>query len=151
MNNLVYDASTSNRYATFFYAEYNPGNHQLLFVNAGHNPPVIVRRSNADYEVFRLDASGPPVGLLPRSPYEQEAFVLRSGDLLVLFTDGISESMNSDDEEWGEERLIELAKTCTGIPAIEAVNCIVTAAQRFAAGAPQHDDMTVVILRVIAS
>ena len=82
---------------------------------------------------------------------EQGSFALQSGDLLVLFTDGISESMNSDDEEWGEERLIELAKTCTGMPAIEAMNCIVTAAQRFAAGAPQHDDMTVVVLRVIAS
>lgn len=151
VNNLVYQASTANRYATFFYAEYNPGNRQLSFVNAGHNPPVIVRRSNRGYEVFRLDASGLPIGLLPKSSYEQGAFALESGDLLVLFTDGISESMNSDDEEWGEERLIELAKTCTGMPAIEAMNCIVTAAQSFAAGAPQHDDMTVVVLRVIAS
>ena len=151
VNNLVYDASTSNRYATFFYAEYNPGNRQLLFVNAGHNPPVIVRRSNLGDEVLRLNPSRPPVGLLPKSSYEQGSFALQSGDLLVLFTDGISESMNSDDEEWGEERLIELAKTCTGMPAIEAMNCIVTAAQRFAAGAPQHDDMTVVVLRVIAS
>jgi phosphoserine phosphatase RsbU/P len=120
-------------------------------VNAGHNPPVIVRRSNHGYEVFRLGASGPPVGLLPKSRYEQESFALQPADLLVLFTDGISESMNSDDEEWGEERLIELAKTCTGMPAIEAMNCIVAAAQSFATGAPQHDDMTEVVLRVIAS
>ncbi len=151
VNKLVYQASTANRYATFFYAEYNPGNRQLSFVNAGHNPPVIVRRSNRGYEVFRLDASGPPIGLLPKSSYEQGSFALESGDLLLLFTDGISESMNCDDEEWGEERLIDLVKTCTGMPSIEAVNCIVTAAQSFAAGAPQHDDMTVVALRVIAS
>lgn len=151
VNNLVYHASTANRYATFFYGEYNSGNRRLSFVNAGHNPPVILRRSNAGYEVFRLDASGPPVGLFPKSSYEQRSFALEAGDLLVLFTDGISESMNRADEEWGEERLIDVAKSCTGMPAIEAINLILMAAQRFAAGAPQHDDMTVVALRVAAN
>jgi sigma-B regulation protein RsbU (phosphoserine phosphatase) len=150
VNNLVYQASTANRYATFFYAEYNPANRQLSFVNAGHNPPVIVRRSNPGHEVFRLDAGGPPVGLLPKSSYEEGSFAFEPGDLLVLFTDGISESMNGDDEEWGEERLIDLAKSCTGMPAMKAMNCILTAAQTFAAGAPQHDDMTMVVLRVVA-
>lgn len=68
----------------------------------------------------------------------------------MLFTDGISESMNSSDEEWGEERLIDLAKTCDVLTASEAMNGIMTGAQTFAAGAPQHDDMTVVALRVLA-
>jgi phosphoserine phosphatase RsbU/P len=148
VNHLVYGASTANRYATFFYAEYNPANRQLSYVNAGHNSPVIVRGSNPGVEVFRLEASGPPVGLLPNSSYEQGSFALETGDLLVLFTDGISESMNSEDEEWGEERLIDLAKTCVDAPAIDAMNRILAAAESFAAGAPQHDDMTVVVLRV---
>ncbi len=149
VNNLVYGASSSNRYATFFYAEYNPVNRQLSFVNAGHNQPVILRRSNPGCQVFRLEASGPPVGLLQNSCYEQGSFTLEPGDLLVLFTDGISESMNSEDEEWGEERLIDLAKTCVDVPAIEAMNRIMAAAETFAAGAPQHDDMTVVVLHVV--
>jgi sigma-B regulation protein RsbU (phosphoserine phosphatase) len=68
----------------------------------------------------------------------------------VLFTDGVSESMNNDNEEWGEERLIDLAKTCDGLPAAEAMNRMMAAAQTFAAGAPQYDDMTVVVLRVLA-
>jgi phosphoserine phosphatase RsbU/P len=67
---------------------------------------------------------------------------------VVLFTDGVSESMNARDEEWGEERLIELAKTCHGLPPPEAVRRILAAAQTFAGGAPQHDDMTLVVLRV---
>ncbi len=181
VNNLVYGASSVNRYATFFYAEYDPRKRQLSYVNAGHNPPVILRRSieeppgnalrcglassaellesveqpqlgspsNPGCQLFRLQAGGPPVGLLPGSSYEQSSFSLSPQDLIVLFTDGISESMNRGDEEWGEERLIDLAKTCDGLPAVEAMNRIMAAAQTFAAGAPQHDDMTVVVLRAL--
>ncbi len=67
----------------------------------------------------------------------------------MLFTDGISESMNARDEEWGEERLIEFAKTCHGLPAFEAMTRIIAAAEAFAAGASQHDDMTLVVLRIL--
>lgn len=149
VNKLVYGASSSNRYATFFYAEYDPQNRQLSFVNAGHNAPVILRRSSRGCETFRLETGGPPVGLLPQPTYEQGGFVLEPGDFVVLFTDGIPESMNSSDEEWGEELLIDLANTCDALSATETINRIVTAAQTFAAGAPQHDDMTVVVLRVL--
>jgi phosphoserine phosphatase RsbU/P len=149
VSNLVYGASSVNRYATFFYAEYEPRSRRLMYVNAGHNPPFVVRQSGSGCQVYRLEAGGPPVGLLPRSSYEQGSVPLEPGDLLVLFTDGVSESMNNDDEEWGEERLIELAKTCDGLPAVEAMNIIMAAAQTFAGGAPQYDDMTVVVLRVL--
>lgn len=118
-------------------------------MNAGHNPPFIVRQSNNGGPVYRLEPGGPPVGLLPGSSYEQGSFPLEPGDLVVLFTDGISESMNSGNEEWGEERLVDLAKTCADLSALEAMNRIMAAAQTFAAGAPQYDDMTVVILRVL--
>jgi sigma-B regulation protein RsbU (phosphoserine phosphatase) len=67
---------------------------------------------------------------------------------VVLFTDGVSESMNVRDEEWGEESLIELAKTCHGLPPLDVMKRLLAAAQAFAAGAPQHDDMTLVVLRV---
>jgi sigma-B regulation protein RsbU (phosphoserine phosphatase) len=66
----------------------------------------------------------------------------------VLFTDGVSESMNIRDEEWGEERLIELAMSCHALPPQEGMRRILAAAQAFAGGAPQHDDMTLVVLRV---
>jgi sigma-B regulation protein RsbU (phosphoserine phosphatase) len=148
VNSLVYQASSSNRYATLFYAEYDPQSGQLCYVNAGHNPPLILRKSAAGCQVFRLETGGTVVGLLPEC-YKQDVFPLVPGDLAVLFTDGISESMNHRDEEWGEERLIELAKTCHGLPALEVMTRILAAAEAFAAGAPQHDDMTLVALRVL--
>jgi len=148
VNSLVLDASSASRYATLFYAEYDPRSRQLCYVNAGHNPPVILRKSEAGFTVFRLENGGPVVGLL-REHYEQQSFVLEPGDLIVLFTDGISESMNARDQEWGEERLIKFSKTCFGLPALEVTDRIMAAAEAFAAGASQHDDMTLVVLRIL--
>ena len=150
VNKLVYMASSANHYATAFYAEYDPRRCQLSYVNAGHNPPAILRKSAATCQVFRLGTGGPVIGLLQQSSYEQASFPVKPGDLIVLFTDGVSESMNAHNEEWGEERLIEFARTCHGAPTFEVMNRILSAAEAFAAGAPQHDDMTLVVLRVLA-
>ena len=148
VNDLVYGASPANRYATLFYGEYDPPSRQLSYVNAGHNPPVIVRKSLAAYQVFRLETGGPVIGLIQQC-YQQESFPLESGDLVMLFTDGVSEAMNARNEEWGEDRLIESAKSCYGLSAVEAMTRILTAAQAFAAGAAQYDDMTLVVLRIL--
>jgi sigma-B regulation protein RsbU (phosphoserine phosphatase) len=151
VNTLVYEASSASHFATFFYAQYDPRDRQLSYVNAGHNPPVVVRKSAAACQVFRLQAGGPVIGLLPNGCYQQGSFPLEPGDLIVLFTDGVSESMNARNEEWGEDRLIELAKTCLGLFASETMTRIMAAAEAFTAGAPQHDDMTLVVLRVLTS
>ena len=103
--------------------------------------------SDGAFQVFRLETGGPVIGLL-RHSYERGVFSHEPGDLLVLFTDGVSESMNARYEEWGEERMIEFAKTCYGLPSAEGLSRILSAAQAFAAGASQHDDMTLVILRI---
>ncbi|HTS30309.1 MAG TPA: PP2C family protein-serine/threonine phosphatase [Bryobacteraceae bacterium] len=147
VNRLVYQASTANRYATLFYAEYDPATRDLTYVNAGHNPPIVLRNGDGGFQVLRLEIGGSVIGLLPQR-YQRGVFSQEPGDLVVLFTDGVSESMNARDEEWGEERLIELAKTCHGLPAKEGLRRILAAAQAFAAGAPQHDDMTLVVLNV---
>jgi phosphoserine phosphatase RsbU/P len=148
VNSLVYEASSADRYATLFYGEYDPRSRQLSYVNAGHNPPVILRKSDATSQVFRLETGGPVIGLL-RQCYQQDSFPLEPGDLVLLFTDGVPESMNARDEEWGEDRLIEFAKTCHGLPAFEAMSRTLAAAEAFATGASQHDDMTLVVLRVL--
>jgi phosphoserine phosphatase RsbU/P len=147
VSNLVYQASSANRYATLFYGQFDPVSRCLSYVNAGHNPPVVIRSQGGSFHTYRLETGGPVIGLL-RHSYERGAFTLEPGDLLVLFTDGVSESMNARFEEWGEESLIELAKTCHGLAAAEGLTRILSAAQAFAAGAPQHDDMTLVVLRV---
>jgi phosphoserine phosphatase RsbU/P len=148
VNSLLYEASSASHYATLFYAEYDPRSRQLSYVNAGHNPPVILRKSTATFHVLRLETGGPVVGILPQC-YQQESFLVEPGDQLMLFTDGVSESMDPREEEWGEDSLIEFAKTCHGLPAFDAMTRIMDAAEAFAAGASQHDDMTLVVLRVL--
>jgi phosphoserine phosphatase RsbU/P len=146
VNRLVYEASASNRYATFFYAQYNPATRQLTYVNAGHNAPLLFHSVNGEWRVSRLDAGGTVVGLLASFPYEQAAVTIAPGDIFVAFTDGISEAMNSADEEWGENNLIATIETCAGINPSEMITHIMQAADAFVAGAKQHDDMTLVIL-----
>ncbi|HWC76826.1 MAG TPA: SpoIIE family protein phosphatase, partial [Blastocatellia bacterium] len=88
VNRLVYDASSENRYATFFYSQYNPSSRELTYVNAGHNPPLILRKTGNEWEVIRLEVGGAVVGLLRDFPYSQGTVKLEPGDLIVAFTDG---------------------------------------------------------------
>jgi len=147
VNNLIFQASSASRYATLFYGQYDPATRTLCYVNAGHNPPVVLRSRGSEWQILRLETGGPVIGLLSQR-YQRGVFSHEPGDLVVLFTDGVSESMNSRLEEWGEERLVELAKTCYALPVLEGVRRILTAAEAFAAGASQYDDMTAVILRI---
>ncbi len=152
VNALVYEASASNRYATFFFAEFDPYDRKLTYVNAGHNAPALLRRDGSGagvVEVVRLEAGGPVIGLIEDCGYAQSTLTLRPGDILLAFTDGISEAMNYDDEEWGEERLIEELKHCPEMPASAIVQCLMESADKFAGGAPQHDDMTLLIMKVM--
>ncbi|MHB8303004.1 MAG: PP2C family protein-serine/threonine phosphatase [Acidobacteriaceae bacterium] len=154
INRLVHDSSTPSRYATFFFGEYDPVSHLLRYVNAGHNPPVVARPlahapsagRRTDFEILRLDVGGTVVGLLDNPEYEVGSIVLRPSDVLVAFTDGISEAMNAAEEEWGEERMIEAICACGGLPATAVVDRIFSAADAFTRGAPQHDDMTLAVL-----
>ena len=144
VNRLVYEASASNRYATFFFASYDPATRKLECVNAGHNPPVVLRGQ----ETIRLEADGPVVGLLPFAPYTEQTMTLEPGDLLILYTDGISEAMTRDDEEWGEERMIAAARASIHKSANDVLDDLFVAADAFTAGAPQHDDMTLLLLKL---
>ncbi|MGD9563398.1 MAG: SpoIIE family protein phosphatase [Pyrinomonadaceae bacterium] len=151
VNTLVYEASTTNRYATFFYTQYDTKTRKLSYVNAGHNPPFLLRPNGDGVEVIRLETGGPVVGMLPSmlATYEQGEAELMKGDLLVGFTDGISESMNPAEEEWGEESMLEDLKGMMGLASEEVLHRIVAAADRFADGAKQHDDMTMVVVRCV--
>ncbi len=148
INTLVYEASTSNRYATFFYAQLNLKSRKLIYVNAGHNPPFVIRKSG---EVLKLEEGGAVVGMLPTMfiNYNQGEIQLEAGDLLVGFTDGISEAMNPAEEEWGEDAMLEQLKIVYDKPSEEILTHIVACADKFADGAKQHDDMTMIIVKLI--
>lgn len=148
MNRLLYEATAPNRYATFFYAQYDPPTRKLTWVNAGHNAPFLF----CGAEIRRLDEGGPVIGLLPDVEYTQASVTLKPGDLLVAFTDGISEAMNADNEEWNEKRLSEaIAAWDRTLPIPELLGHLLGCADQHAKGAPQHDDMTIVAVRALCS
>lgn len=149
LNNLVYDSSTANRYATFFYGEYDAASRVLTYVNGGHNAPMLFRQSGAGKEVARLDTGGPVIGLMEDCVYSQGTVTLEPGDVLVAYTDGISEAMNAADEEFGEDRLQDAVRPNRTAPARDVIDRLMRAADTFVAGAPQHDDMTVIVVRVV--
>ena len=147
VNRLVYEASSANRYATFFYGQYNPASRQLAYVNAGHNPPMLFHRAAGEWQLSRLETGGTVVGLLEKFPYQQGSVTIAPGDLFIAFTDGMSEAMNAADEEWGEERMIATIRSCAGLSPAETIARLMQAADAFVAGAKQHDDMTLVVVQ----
>jgi sigma-B regulation protein RsbU (phosphoserine phosphatase) len=165
LNRIIYDSSTSNRFVTFFFGEYDPATRTLGYVNAGHNAPVVLRPSSpglnghavrqpagepaAPCMVQRLETGGPVVGIFKEVLYEQGCIQLQPYDALIAFTDGISEAMTADYEEWGEERLIAEARRSTHCSAQDIVTAVVASADRFTAGAAQNDDLSLVVLKVL--
>jgi serine phosphatase RsbU (regulator of sigma subunit)/dihydrofolate reductase len=148
INRLLYDASDTNRYATLFYAELDCASRTLHYVNGGHNSPAVLRKEEGAWRVLRLSDGGPVIGLLAGAVYKQQMLHLLPGDILLAFTDGISEAMNAAEEEWGEDRMIAEAQAHADLNAAEMLQRLFRAADAFAAGMPQHDDMTLVVLRI---
>jgi sigma-B regulation protein RsbU (phosphoserine phosphatase) len=88
--------------------------------------------------------------MLPGSSYEEQSFELRAGDILALYSDGVSEAYNKDEEEWGEARLLDHLATVAAEPAQQIVHSVFEAIDRFADGTPQHDDITLLVLKPTA-
>jgi sigma-B regulation protein RsbU (phosphoserine phosphatase) len=149
LNKLVFESSDANRYATFFYGELDLASRTLTYVNAGHNPPMLFRHADGGREALRLDTGGPVIGLMEECSYRQACVTLAVGDVLVAYTDGISEAMNAADEEWGEDRLMDAVRPNRAEAARTLIDRLMVSADAFVAGAPQHDDMTLLIVRAI--
>jgi serine phosphatase RsbU (regulator of sigma subunit)/ABC-type antimicrobial peptide transport system permease subunit len=145
MNRFVHQATRSRGYATFFYAVIDPESLQLHYVNAGHNPPYVVR---ANGEIEELTAGGAVIGLFPALQYESGSTQLRKGDLVFAFTDGVSEAMSPSEEEFGEERIKDLLRESSDLTA-DALSLRVQSALRdWMQDAPQHDDLTFCALKI---
>lgn len=97
---------------------------------------------------MRLTACGPVIGLLTDTSYEQQKVVLEPGDILLTYTDGISEAMSIDEEEWGEERLEQTVRRGDGRSADELIKRVFEEVDQFTVGAPQFDDMTLLLMRL---
>jgi len=142
LNRLVYESTPANRFATFFYGLYEPCGGGFRYATAGHNPVLLLR---AGGEVEWLKARGVGLGLTRRAEFEERRAELSPGDTLVLYTDGVTEALSEQGVEFGEERLVEAVRS--GGTASEVLDRILSRLEAFTAGAPQHDDITLIVAR----
>jgi len=148
VNRLVYESSPTHFFASLFYAEYEPATRMLKYVNAGHNPPIVLRPRDVQPQMFRLRAGGMPVGISPDSQFLTTTFQLEINDLVVAYTDGITEVENRDGELWGERGLKKLLASCSHRSPDQIIKCILDEVSTFADHLPQRDDMTLVVMQV---
>jgi sigma-B regulation protein RsbU (phosphoserine phosphatase) len=200
MNRLLYSSTTEAAYATFFYAQFDEETRRLSYVNAGHNPPFLMRTGGGEQEaaearvilrcrreaealaprletcaglavlevpavadvatmppvaaggqaelVRMLTSGGPVIGVFSDCVYEQETIQLRAGDVLVAYTDGVTEALNQEGEEFGECRLERVLAQSAHLSADEIREGVVERVRQFCGAAPQHDDLTFVVLKV---
>lgn len=133
------------RFTTAFLAEYDSDNCTLTYVNAGHNPPVLLRGQ----EVQHLVEGGVPLGILHDAKFESGRVQLHHGDLLAIFTDGVVEAENVRGEEFSEERLIQVLRAGSNGDAKQAIGYVMANIESFVATAPQHDDITCMVVRCV--
>ena len=145
MNNYACgNSQNGRRFTTTFIAEYDPATRGLTYVNAEHNPPILRRQSGT---IERLQAGGIPLGIRPGAGYQAGAVTLQCGDWLVIFTDGVTEAENARAEEYGEARLLTVLNFNLAAPPQALLNAILVDIDRFAGNAPQHDDITLMLLK----
>jgi sigma-B regulation protein RsbU (phosphoserine phosphatase) len=132
------------RFTTAFLAELNPATGNIVYVNAGHNAPILRRSSGI---VERLETGGIPLGILPQSVHETGTTRLDSGDWLIVFTDGMVEAVNTRGEEYEEPRLIRLIDGATSATPPELLRRLLADLDEFVGNTPQHDDVTCLLLK----
>jgi serine phosphatase RsbU (regulator of sigma subunit) len=144
-NGVIYDNSPQQFYATFFLTDVNTTTGKMRYVNAGHIPPILYKK--ASDSVVRLEEGGTVLGLFDIAPFTEGESELSSGDILVVFTDGISEAWGADEEEYGEERLAELVRDNASLSAAELETLIQKEVDTYTGGAPPTDDKTIIVVK----
>lgn len=146
-NRLISEDARSGMFITVFYGILNTASRSFTYVNGGHNPPLLV---HGDGTASWLDqAKGIALGVVPDVSIEPVTFGLSPGDLLVLYTDGVTEAFNEKDEYFGEERLMEVVVRNRALSAGDLLTALLAEIRQFAGPAPQSDDITIIVLRVL--
>jgi sigma-B regulation protein RsbU (phosphoserine phosphatase) len=147
MNNYACGISQSGRrFTTTFIAEYDCGSRRLSYVNAGHNSPMLRKRNGS---IERLTEGGLPLGIVQEAQYASGAAAIETGDWLAIFTDGVTEAENAAAQEYGEGRLMQALSAYSAAAPQVALNAIMMDLDHFVAGAPQHDDITLMLLKAV--
>lgn len=144
LNDYFVANTPANKLVTLFFGDFQPESGRLRYVNAGHNAPFLIRK---DGRFERLDATSTVIGISPGLAFEARETYLQSGDRLVLYTDGITEAFNPAEEEYGEQRLVELVLARRSAPQEELIAEIVRSVVEFCGSTRPGDDITVMILQ----
>ncbi|MDO8873408.1 MAG: SpoIIE family protein phosphatase [Methanoregula sp.] len=145
-NTIIAADSRAGMFVTLFYGILEVDSHTLTYVNAGHNPPIICHAE--DELLTELTATGIAIGALSDAEYTKETAALNAGDIVVLYTDGITEAENAQQDMFGEERLHEVIRAFRKLPAQEIIAAILKSVQSFCGNYPQSDDITLMVIRV---
>jgi sigma-B regulation protein RsbU (phosphoserine phosphatase) len=154
MNEFVHRSTPASKYATFFYAQLDEPGRRLRYVNAGHNPPYLFRAGResiaggASTDIEQLSVGGTVVGMFPEMGYEEATVELCPGDVLLVFTDGVPEAHNPENEEFGDERLQQLLRQTAHLPADEISARISAEMKTWIRDAEQYDDLTFIVMKV---
>lgn len=144
INDLLYSSTPGNKYATAVLLATDPDTGDSHYVSAGHAEAVVIARCGA---VRRFGATGLALGLFPGASYDEQRFVVEPGDVVALYSDGISEAQNGAGEEYGAERLIESLRRHAPSGASQILQGAIADLDAFVGGAPQHDDITLLVVK----
>ncbi|MBM3748491.1 MAG: FHA domain-containing protein [Acidobacteria bacterium] len=144
LNRTLVTTCPENRFVTLFCALLDPPSGELVYSNAGHNPPLLARASG---EIIPLQEGGPVLGIMPALSFQEHRVSFEPGDALLLYSDGVTEAANAEGEEFGEERLAELLAASRESGAERIVDAVHDAVEQWLAGQPPADDITVVAAR----
>lgn len=143
VNQLFYENTTESSYATLFFSQYDDQTRTLHYANCGHYPPLLLTKNNT---LQQLDSTGTVLGLFQEWDCSMQERQLAPGDVLALYTDGVTESFNDAGEEFGEERLAEALRENRTRPVEECASAVIDEVQRF--GSPeQYDDITLIVAK----
>jgi len=148
INDFVYHSSAKSSFITFFYAEIDRNREEVLYVNAGHNPPLLLR---TDGSLEKLESTGFCLGMFPSAVFETKSVRMKVGDIALLYSDGIPDSRNADDAEYSMDRLISLLRRLSHLTGAEIVAAIAEDAKNFVGDARQFDDQTLVVVKRTAA
>jgi sigma-B regulation protein RsbU (phosphoserine phosphatase) len=147
LNRLLFNTTNGEHYVTFFYATFEHATQCLTYVNAGHNPPLYLQ-ADANFQVRQLTSGGLVAGAFEHSVYEQETVQMKPNDLLFLYTDGLSEALNVEGEEFGASRIMDTLKSIATLSADQIRDVVARRVKEWCAGMSLYDDLTFVVLKV---
>ena len=147
LNRLLFNTTNGEHYVTFFYATFDEATQLLTYVNAGHNPPIYLQ-ADSDLEVRQLTSGGLVAGAFEHAAYEQETVQMKPNDLLFLYTDGLSEALNVEGEEFGTSRIMDTLKSIKTLSADQIRDVVVRRVKEWCTGMSLYDDLTFVVMKV---